>query len=76
MVRIARGERDLVIEVDDDGPGRSDAHVDGDGTSGSGNGIIGMTERAHALGGTLHAGPQPDGGFRVRACLPLEREAS
>ncbi|WP_454189518.1 sensor histidine kinase [Nocardia iowensis] len=40
------------------------------GTSG-GNGIIGMRERTHALGGALTAGPRPSGGFRVAARLPL-----
>jgi signal transduction histidine kinase len=35
-----------------------------------------MTERAKALGGTLRAGPRPDGGFRVRAWLPLGTAAS
>jgi hypothetical protein len=44
------------------------------GGDGSGKGIIGMTERAHALAGTLEAGPRPDGGFRVRACLPWNGE--
>jgi signal transduction histidine kinase len=36
-----------------------------------GRGIIGMRERASALGGTLDAGPSPDGGFAVTARLPL-----
>lgn len=40
------------------------------GSSG-GNGIIGMRERAHALGGALTAGPRPSGGFRVAARLPV-----
>lgn len=38
---------------------------------GTGNGIIGMRERATALGGDLEAGPRPGGGFRVRARIPL-----
>jgi signal transduction histidine kinase len=42
--------------------------VDGSGR----RGIVGMRERARLLGGTLDAGPLPDGGFRVRADLPLE----
>ena len=37
-----------------------------------GNGVRGMRERAIAAGGTLTAGPQPDGrGWAVRASLPL-----
>jgi signal transduction histidine kinase len=50
----------------------------GDGSTGqgAGNGIAGMTERARALGGTLRAGPDPGGGFRVRAWLPTGGRAS
>jgi signal transduction histidine kinase len=36
-----------------------------------GTGITGMRERATTLGGTLAAGPRPDGGWRVRAELPV-----
>jgi signal transduction histidine kinase len=41
------------------------------GTSGSRLGLIGMTERAASVGGTVTAGDAPDGGFLVRAVLPL-----
>ncbi|TCK01176.1 sensor histidine kinase [Nocardia alba] len=41
-----------------------------------GNGIIGMRERAHALGGALTAGPRPSGGFRVAARLPARAATS
>lgn len=37
-----------------------------------GSGIVGMTERARLLGGTLTAAPQPGGGFAVTARLPVE----
>jgi signal transduction histidine kinase len=47
------------------------AHANGNGTT-PGVGIVGMTERASAVGGTLHAAPLP-GGFRVRAELPYAR---
>ncbi|MDX2706702.1 histidine kinase [Streptomyces sp. PA03-6a] len=36
-----------------------------------GHGLTGLRERAAQLGGTLDAGPEPDGGFLVRATLPL-----
>jgi signal transduction histidine kinase len=37
-----------------------------------GRGILGMQERASALGGVIEAGLRPDGGFRVLARLPLD----
>lgn len=47
---------------------------DGDGGSASrptsGYGLIGMTERTSFLGGTLRAGPGPEGGWMVEAALP------
>ncbi len=65
-VRLSYGPQDVVVEVDDDGRGMTASN----GTAGTG--IVGMTERAAAVGGRLHAGPRPSGGFRVRAWLPLE----
>jgi signal transduction histidine kinase len=38
---------------------------------GPGHGLAGMRERAELLGGSLSAGPAPDGGFAVSAVLPL-----
>ena len=37
-----------------------------------GFGLTGMAERAHLLGGSLHAGPAPHGGWVVEAVLPVE----
>jgi signal transduction histidine kinase len=66
-VTVAADGDCLVVEVTDDGAG---AAADGNG-NGTRQGIVGMRERARALGGTLQAGPRPEGGFRVSARLPL-----
>ena len=64
-VRLGYAPNALRVEVTDDGTGA-------DGRSNpAGHGLIGMRERAALYGGTLHAGPGPDGGFRVVAVLPL-----
>ena len=66
VVRVSYGDDALTIQVDDDGLGART-----DGARGTGKGIVGMRERVGALGGELQAGPRPEGGFRVRAKLPL-----
>ena len=62
IVRIGYGD-DLVVEVLDDGRG---------GSVVAGNGVVGMQERAAALGGRLEVGPRPGGGFGVVATLPVQ----
>jgi len=63
-VRLDYAPDQLTVEVTDDGPGAEDS-------SGTGSGLLGMAERAAALGGQLDAGPRPGGGFRVAARLPV-----
>jgi signal transduction histidine kinase len=67
-VRLEYGDLDVVVQVDDNGQGGASAAPIRAGR----NGIAGMKERAAILGGTLQAGPRPEGGFRVRAWLPVE----
>jgi signal transduction histidine kinase len=63
----------VVVEITDDGRGAT--AVDGRNGTGPGYGLVGMRERAVAVGGRLDAGPAPGGGFRVAARLPV-RSAS
>jgi signal transduction histidine kinase len=67
-VRIGREDGTLLVEVLDDGQTRAAA-----GT-GDGHGLLGMRERAAALGGSCEAGRVPGGGWRVLARIPIDRE--
>ncbi|GAB3849316.1 sensor histidine kinase [Dactylosporangium cerinum] len=58
----------LRLTITDDGPGRP-------GDAGDGRGVHGMHERAELLGGRVSAGPRLDGGFEVRAELPMPVDA-
>lgn len=49
------------------GPGEAQSSP----SAGSGMGLSGLSERVAALGGTIEAGPAADGGFSLRATLPL-----
>jgi signal transduction histidine kinase len=66
-VRISAGDDGLTVAVSDTGRGGSPS------PSGGGHGLAGMRERVTALGGSLNAGPLPDGGFAVTATLPVRR---
>jgi signal transduction histidine kinase len=68
-VRLRYGPREVEVDVTDDGSGVRPA------SNGSGgHGLVGMRERVAMLGGRLEAGYRADGGFGVRATLPLEPE--
>jgi len=68
-VRIGQDEGALVVEVLDDGQAKAASSTDH-----GGHGLLGMRERAAALGGTCEAGQVPGGGWRVRARIPIDRE--
>lgn len=62
-VRLTYEPAAVVVEVVDDGDAVPGAE---------GHGIVGMRERASRVGGTLTAGPRAEGGFAVRAVLPVD----
>jgi signal transduction histidine kinase len=55
---------ELRIEVRDDGVGDSTS-------DGLGHGLVGVRERVKIYGGAMTAGTEPEGGFALRARLPL-----
>lgn len=57
---------DLYVRIRDNGPGPPPADDNG------GHGLLGMQERAAAVGGHLRTGLAPGGGFLVEATLPAK----
>jgi signal transduction histidine kinase len=74
-VRHARDSTRITVQVADEDEQvrltvRDDGAANGTGRTPPGYGLVGMAERASLLGGTLQAGPDPDGGWTVDAVLP------
>ena len=67
-VRFAWDADGLTVTVRDTGRGSTPS-------DGGGHGLIGMRERLAVVGGSVTAGPGPDGGFVVRSWLPRRVEA-
>jgi signal transduction histidine kinase len=68
LVRVSGNEGGLLVEVLDDGPAKPAV------STGGGHGLLGIRERAAALGGTSEAGSVPGGGWRIHARIPIDRE--
>ena len=62
LVRYSPEQLELVVSNDGITPANGDA----------GPGLVGMRERVALYGGTLDAGPGENGGFSIRARLPVE----
>lgn len=87
-VLISVDLRAVRVSVRDNGLSRQDAstgrrrpsvsgaasppHAPGAAIPGTGNGLQGLITRAEAFGGTLTAGPGPQGGWAVEAVLPVD----
>ena len=65
-VRLDYRDDTLEVEVEDDGAGTANGQ-------GSRRGLIGVRERVAVFGGGYEAGPRPEGGWRLKATLPLPR---
>jgi signal transduction histidine kinase len=76
-VRHARGATRVGIDVRREGDAvrlrvRDDGLTEPGPAPEPGFGLLGMAERAQLLGGSLSAGPGPEGGWVVEAVLPVE----
>ncbi|MBA3348681.1 MAG: hypothetical protein H0T13_08990 [Actinobacteria bacterium] len=63
-VLVRYGPDELELEITDDGPGAANG-------GGGGHGLVGIRERVAVYGGELRAGTRADGGYTLRARLPL-----
>jgi signal transduction histidine kinase len=64
-VRISATEREVAVEIADDGIGGADP--------GRGSGLRGLIDRVAALDGRLEIDSPPGAGTRLRAVVPLTR---
>jgi len=66
-VCLRYGVEDLEIDVTSEGPTPTvpPSHP------GVGHGLVGMRERVSMFGGVFRAGPRPEGGFEVKARIPV-----
>jgi two-component system sensor histidine kinase DesK len=75
VTNVIRHSRAQNCEIEVRGePGRATLEIRDDGPLaglGPGHGLRGLSERAHAAGGTLVATPIPAGGFRLAASIPV-----
>jgi signal transduction histidine kinase len=69
--RVRLRHVDAVLRVDVEDAGRGFKPSAGGAGTAPGLGLIGMRERVTALGGSIGTGPRENGGFRVRADLPV-----
>ena len=64
VVTLRYRPADIELEIRDDGPGNGNG-------GGSRHGLAGIRERVAIYGGEVESGRQPEGGYAVRARLPL-----
>ncbi len=75
--RHAHGATHVAVHVDSVGDEvrvsiADNGQANGSARSAPGFGLVGMAERAHLLGGELHAGPRTDRGWAVTATIPKD----
>jgi len=67
-ISLAAGEGRLLVSIRDDGVGGADPQ--------RGSGLVGLTDRVEALGGSIRVSSPPGDGTKLIAALPLELEST
>jgi signal transduction histidine kinase len=67
-ISLAAGEGRLLVSIRDDGVGGADPQ--------RGSGLVGLTDRVDALGGSIRVSSPPGDGTKLIATLPLELEST
>jgi two-component system sensor histidine kinase DesK len=77
VIRTRHEDRAAMLEVVND-EARAGGQVEPAPAGGSerGSGLVGLAERAAALGGRVEAAPKPEGGYRLAVIIPLPGGAS
>jgi signal transduction histidine kinase len=73
-VKVRRDAREVVVEVRNGAA--TDQAAPEPPAQRRGYGLVGMRERAAMLGGVLDTGPEPGGGWRTLAVIPLDRQGA
>ncbi|MEV4543307.1 sensor histidine kinase [Micromonospora echinaurantiaca] len=71
-VAVAGGDTEVRVEIVDSGP--ANGLPPRDAATGPGFGLVGVRERVRLMGGALTAGRRAEGGFALRAVVPLSRQ--
>jgi signal transduction histidine kinase len=74
LIQVEERERELLVEIEDDGHGFDPASVTVPGPSGRGLGLLGMRERLSMVGGSAEVISSADAGTRVILRVPFEEE--
>lgn len=74
-IGLTYGTCDIRVEVVSERPAGAASSAVPSAAPAGGHGILGMSERVSAFGGTLAAGPVDGAGFRVSVRVPLQEDS-
>jgi signal transduction histidine kinase len=75
-VRLSIDERQVRLEIEDDGMGFDPEEARRRAARGASAGLVGMRERVLLVGGQLDIDSWPSSGTYIRAVIPLDRRTA